>query len=169
MFNNNKGSARDVVFIAVIIFSLGIGYLAFNLTMHNTITNMLTNPVINSSSPTVDVLNSTDNLVNKLDYVVFGVFVGLILSLLISGWFIAGNPIFMFIYFFVVVLATVLSTVLANVWESVSQSTTFATATLNFPFTNHILTYLPFYISAIGIIGIIVMFAKPYVSGGAYE
>jgi hypothetical protein len=101
-----------------------------------------------------------------LDYVIFGLFIGLVLALLITAWFIGGNPVFMFLYFIFVVLAVVMSAILSNVWESYSGNSVFGLTIASFPITNNLLSYLPLYIGIVGFIGVVAMFAKPYLGGG---
>jgi len=165
-----KGSARDVLFIAVIIFGLAISFFVINYMMGETVERMVTIPAINESSSAVSALEGITTMTGRLDYVIFGVFLAMVLGLIITSWFIGGNPIFMFIYFIIVVITVVISTILANVWEEISQgaiaATIFGTSTLDaFPLTNNIMLYLPIYISIIGFIGIVVMFAKPAIQG----
>jgi len=163
---NKKSTARDVLFIAVIIFGLAISFFVIHYMMADTVERMINIPAINQSSSAVTALEGINVVTNRLDYVIFGVFLALVLGLIITSWFIGGNPIFMFVYFIVIVVTVVISTVLANTWEMVSQMSTFGTATFNaFPLTNNLMLYLPIYISVIGFIGVVVMFAKPAIQG----
>jgi len=163
---DKKGSARDILFIAIIIFGLAIGFSVINYMMGETVSRMIEIPAINESSSAVEALQGINTVTARLDYVIFGVFLALVLGLIITSWFIGGNPIFMFVYFIVVVITVVISTVLANTWEMISQgaiaATVFGNVTINaFPLTNNLMLYLPIYISVIGFIGIVIMFAKP--------
>lgn len=163
---NKKGSARDVVLIAVILFSIGIGMFMIHSLFNTAVDKMLVTPVINESSAASSALSSAKSLSDRFDYIFFGLFIGLVLALMITSWFIGGNPVFMFVYFIVVIIAVVLGTIMSNVWDSVSTASVFGVTVASFPLTNHILLYLPYYMSVIGILGIIVMFAKPYIADG---
>jgi lipoprotein signal peptidase len=57
------------------------------------------------------------------------------------------------------------SAALSNVWESFSTKAIFVTDMVQFPISNNIMLNLPLYIAVIGVIALIVMFAKPYVGG----
>lgn len=155
-------SARDVILIGVLIFSFGLGFFALHSILNTTIDTMIGIDAINGTQKTVDILRGTQGLLDRLDYIVFALFMGLILALIITSWFIAGNPIFMFMYMIVVVIGVVLSTVFANVWETISQASVFGTTINAFPLTNNLLLYMPIYMSIIGFIGLVTMFAKPY-------
>ena len=70
----------------------------------------------------------------------------------------------MFIYFIVIAITVVISAIFANIWVNVSQSATFGATINSFPIMNNILTRLPVLMAVIGFVGIVVMFAKPYIS-----
>jgi len=156
-------AARDIGYIAVVLFGLGIGFLMIHSVLNGVVDTMLDIEEINASAGAVTGLESVTAMTNKLDYVLFGIFMGLVFGLIITGWFIGGNPIFMFIYFIVVVITTSISALMANVWETFYNY--FETSQAAFPITSHILNNLPVYIAIVGFIGIVVMFAKPYLSG----
>jgi len=159
-------AARDIVVIGFILFALGMGFFILNFTMNTTVDHLLNTSQINESADVRNAFSSMSTVVNRLDYVIFALFIGLTLGLIISGWFVGGNAIFMFIYFLIVSITIAICTVLSNIWVQVSESSVFGTTVVSFPTTNHILSYLPYYITVIGIIGLIVMFAKPYFEGG---
>lgn len=159
-------SAEDVVYIGVAVFALGIGFLIINFattTLFNALQNTTEFNVTNTNAG--QALQAVeDNVLTKLDYVVTGFFIALVLGLVITSWFIGGNPIFMFIYFIVVVIATVVSAILSNVWEAISTNSNFVGSLTGFQVTNHLLSYLPLYVGVVGVVGIVIMYAKPYLS-----
>lgn len=158
-------AVRDIMLIAALIFSFAIGFFIIHFVMGVTVEQMVANPVINESENAVTAISGITVVTGRLDYIVFGLFIGLILGLIVTGWFIGGNPIFMFAYFIVVVITVVCSTILSNVWEEVTQSSIFGVTVASFPISNNLLLNLPLYMSVIGIIGMVVMFAKPYIEG----
>lgn len=163
---NNKASARDVVLIGALIFALGIGMFAAHNVINRAIDDMVTNPVINSSTDTVNALQNTQELTNKMDYIVFGVFMALCLAIIVTGYFIGGYPIFMFLYFIFIVIGVVLSAIFANTWETITQHSTFLGTLAHFALTNHLILYLPIYTSVVGFLGVVAMFAKPFMGDG---
>lgn len=159
-------TATDVLFIGVTIFTLAVGLLIIAF-VGNTMSSAVGNSAAFNSSPDAKSAMQTGihKVTDKTDYIVFSVFIGMVFALIISSWYIAGNPIFFFIYFIVIILGVVFGAILSNVWEVLSTKPTFSALLPLLPKTNHILTYLPFYIAAIGCLGIIIMFAKPGPSG----
>lgn len=154
-------TARDVTLIGVIVFIVAIAFFVTWYIADVVIDSMVGMAQINESSSAVEALQSTQSMTNRFDYILFAVFIGLALSLVIVGFFVGGNVLFSFIYLLVVVVAVVFSTVLSYVWEEVSTLTLFGTTVSAFPITNHILNNLPVYVSIIGILGFVAMFAKP--------
>jgi len=158
-------AARDILFIGVLLFTFGIGFFIIHFMMDTVVTEIVSIPALNATNASVDAWESIRTTTNRLDYVIFGLFIGLVLALIITSWFIGGNPIYMFIYFIIIIIAVVISTVLANTWETVSGMVVFGTTIVSFPITNNLLLKLPIYIAVVGFIGIITMFAKPYFTG----
>ena len=158
-------AASDVVLIGVLVFATAIGLFAIFAAVTPAIDGML-HTEMNESAEAVDALQGTQTMMGKFDYLVMGVFIALVLGLIITSWFIGGNPLFMFIYFIVIVLAVIVAAIMSNVWETVTSASVFGTTLGSFPLANHLMLLLPYYIAVVGFIGIIVMFAKPYLSEG---
>lgn len=154
-------SARDVIVAAVVIFGISMGMFVINFMMGTTVDSMLSIEEINESESVVTAFEGIDKVTARFDYLVMGVFIALTLGIIITGWFVAGNPIFMFIFFIVTIMGVVISTILANVWEEISQASVFGTTITAFPITNNLLINLPIYVAVLGFIGLVIMFAKP--------
>jgi len=161
-----KGSVQDVALMMCVVFALGIAFLATHYILGQTINKLVLNEQANQSEGAVTAFNTVITMTGRLDYVIFGVFIGLTLGILITGLFVGGHPLFMILYFFLVCILTGLSAIISNVWEAFSNRADFITSLPAFPITNHLLTYFPIYIAVVGGLGIIAMFAKPYVFGG---
>ena len=159
-------SAEDTMFIMITFFVVAvIGVIAYFIGS-TTIAGMIAVPSINESTATVSALQGGESHFNKFDSYTLAVLIGSALAILISGFFVGGHPIFMGIYFIVVIITVVVSAVVSNVYGSFIASSSFATTSASFPITNHIMSLLPMYMSIIGILGLIAMFAKPYIFGG---
>jgi len=155
-------AAKDILMIAVLIFSMGVGFFIIHYAVNTTVDSMVDVTALNETEEFVDIMRGVSNMTNRMDYIIFGLFLGLIFGLIITGWFVGGNPLFMFIYFMIVTMAVIISTVFDYVWDSISGASVFGTTVTSFPITNNILSNLPLYMSAIGMLGLVVMFAKPY-------
>ncbi len=159
-------AVRDVIFIAVIIFAFAIVFTTIFYAGDQMITRSLNSSVLgqyNASNASLHAVQT--KVLPRFDDIIFALFIGLILGLMITSWFIGGNPIFMAVYFIGIVVAVVVSSVLAYVWDMYITKTPFNTFVVkSFPITNHLIHNFPYYIAIVGCLGMLVMFAKPYVS-----
>lgn len=159
-------AVRDVLLASALITSLAIGFFILHYVAGVAVDSITSHPEVNESPDAVAGFEASNTVTARLDYIILIVFMGLMLGIMITGWFVGGHPIFMFIYFIVLTIGVVLSAVFSNVWEDITQRPDFGTTILSFPLTNHLMTYLPVYIAILGIAGIIVMFARPAIQGG---
>ena len=157
-------AAKDVVLIATLITALAIAFFVVHSVLNTVVDDMIVNPVINSSEESVSALSAVKPVTNRFDYVIFGTFMALLLSLIVTAWFVGGHPVFMFVYFIVIVIAVILATLLSNVWYTVINKLVFLGTQTHFLITDHLIQNLPFYTAIAGFIGLVVMFAKPYMS-----
>jgi len=157
---NKNGSARDAVLIGVLIFFFGLGFFIIHNITGAVVDNIVEIPAIQAQPDALATFEGMNDSIDKLDYVIFGVFLALLFGMLISSWFIQGHPILVFIYIIVVIIGIVLGAVLANTWETASQASVFGDTVSSFPITNNLLLNLPLYNLIIGMLGLVIMFAK---------
>lgn len=154
------GSIAVVCFVSAIILTV-IGFIGITLSDSFSSAPMFVNDT--NSQAQFNAMKTTSY---KIDWVFLGIFIGLIIAMMITAWFIAGNPIFLILYFLAVIIFTVISFFLSNFWESFSTTTAFTTIISHLRLTNFIMLNLPYFIAVVGMIGIVVMFAKPNMDGG---
>ena len=158
-------AARDILMISIVIFTVAFSFLIIHFVANTMTTALIDVESLNETEQFVPIMEGVENMTERMDYLGFGVFIALILGLVITGWFVGGNPLFMFVYFILVVMAVIISTIFDFVWDAISGASTFTTTLVSFPIMNHILSNLPMYMSIIGMVGLVVMFAKPYITG----
>jgi len=159
-------SAKDVIVVTAVLFAFALAFFTINFTAKTLVTNIMAVPAMNSSTNAVEAWEGINTTVDRTDYLFFGLFIALVLSTIITAWFVGGNPIFAFLYVLVLIISVPASAIFANVWSDFTTSSIFGTTINSFPITNHIITYLPFYTIAIAILGMVVLFSKPFVSRG---
>jgi hypothetical protein len=171
-------NARDVAIVIVTLFITAMALFVVFFTSKVMIYRLSTLAVFNSTNTTGSMaqytaLQDTGKTVDKSDYAFLCVFIGYILALLIAGFFVAGYPIFMFLYFVVIVITVLVSMALSNAWYNITTASIWSqilpgfTVETAMPITNHIITYLPVYAGIIGLLGLAVMFIKPSIAGGS--
>lgn len=159
---NKKGSARDNILFVVIMFSLAIGLFASYFIVNESADEILAVSSFNESAKAVESIEAMKEGTERFDSIIFTTFIGLSIGIIILGWVVGGNSVFMFLYFLFVMIGVVLATIFANVWYDFSQSSIFGLTLLSFPITNNLILYMPIYISVVGLLGLIAMFTKPY-------
>ena len=167
---NKRGNVTDVLYLVVVLFFIGI-FCFIGFWTYSRVTGLMINSsVINESSRAVDALTISQDKSSMWDYFAMAVFIGFAISIIVTGWFIGGNPLFMVIYFLVLSCGVVVTMVLSNVWESFSTASVFGFATSPLPITNWLLSNLPIVLVIVGFLGMVAMFGKPYItsSGGDY-
>lgn len=152
---------RDVALIGVLVFALGVGFLSLHYVFNTSVDVMLGVGEVNESGDTVAALEAAQALTGRLDWVLFAIFIGLVLAMLISAWFIPGHPIFMFVYFLAVLILVVVAAVLSNAWDTFSDTAPISASTSSFGITNHLLNNLPLYLGVAGFLGMVILFGKP--------
>lgn len=161
-----KGTASDVLLIAAFLGALGIAFFISYYVVLEATDQIINTTVVNESVPAVTAFQSVYTTADRIDYFILAFFIGSLLAMIITSYYVGSNPIFMMIYFIIVLISVVVSMIFSNTWESISEASIFGTTITAFPITDHLLTFLPWYIAGVGFIGIITMFAKPYFAAG---
>lgn len=159
---DKKGTAQDVLFLAAAgFFFLFLFFVILAFIFYQVNNALLNVPLISGNSEAVDVLSSGGSFINNLDKVAVGFFFGSLLGLIVTSWFVAGNPLGMLAYFFLGVGAIIVSMFVSNIWGEIMSKGVFDVTVQLFPFANHVMNTLPFYIGIFWFVGIVITFAKP--------
>lgn len=155
-------AVRDVITVAVMFFAVCIALYFVAFGFKTGYDALLANKNVQSSANTVNVLNAGNSkVVARYDYWAFACIVGWTLFIIISSWFIGGNPLYIFLYLMGNALAVIISDMLTNAWSTYVNTAALASVGSLFPITNLIMSSLSTYIIAVGFIGMVVIFAKP--------
>lgn len=159
-------AVRDIIVISIVLFAIAALFFTIKYAADTAIDKIVSIPTINESSKAVESFEGTKtNVTARLDYLFMGCFVGFFLAIIITGWFVGANPIFLFIYFLIATIGVTVGAVLSNAWQQITTASVFGSTISAFPITNHILSYFPLYVAAFSFVGIIVIYAKPYLTG----
>lgn len=154
-------AVRDVFLVGILLFSFGLMFIVMNY-IGNTINNsLLANPTINQTANTVTVIQNVNASINFFDYIFLAVFMGLTLGVVITSWFVRAHPIFTFIYFFMLVVDVMVSSIFSQIWVEFVSKSQFLTTLTHFPITDYLLVNLPYFTAVVGLLGLLLLFAKP--------
>jgi hypothetical protein len=152
----------DVAVTAVVLFTFALVFVLATFTYNQVANNMINNSIVNQSNATVTVLQAGKTTINKLDYIFFTLFIGLMLSIIIASFFIPANSIFAFIYFIGLVVIVATASILSYVFGKITENGYFNNiATANLPITSHLMSNLALYITIVGFVAMVLLYAKP--------
>jgi hypothetical protein len=151
---------QDILTIAIVLFIVGIATLFVVKTGHEINANLVLVPVINNTAGAVTIIESADVAVNMSDYIYLALFLSFFIGLIISAWYIGGEPILAPIYFFVLIFFTFVSVIIQQVWIQISTNAQTLTTLAQLPITNFILSHLGYFTAIFGLISIVIMFGK---------
>jgi hypothetical protein len=161
-------SVRDIMIIAIMLFAFGLLTVFVVNISHRVNTNLLAIPVMNDSTDAVNLIEHADAAQNMMDYIYLACFLGFFISIIIFGWLVGGTPILAPVYFFIVVIFTFVSVILQLVWQEIVSNASLITTMSLLPITNFIVGHLGMFMAVFGLVGIVVMFAKPQDQSGSY-
>lgn len=159
MINKSKRGQIDVLFFAITIVAIAIFFLILRHIVGAVNDGLLSSP-LNQSEEAVAALNSSNDLIEKFDYIWLTIFVGLILGILISSFLIDVHPVFIPIWIILMGISVLIGVIMNNVYaDFVANATLNASADLS-PFANFIISHYVSVIIGVGILSMILIFAK---------
>lgn len=157
---NKKGSIIDVGFLIVLaigfsIFLVIVGYVYFSISAE------LRNSVIGEDENAIYSLSILERAIYNFDYLFVMIFIGISIAVLISSSQIETKPIFIPFYILSLMLLIIFGAVGQNVWENISIVPQFIDQVTNKPMTNYLMNHLIITSIGIGVLSMILIFAKP--------
>lgn len=155
-----KGSIIDVAFLLVAVLGLAIFILVVGYIFPQ-ITAGIKTSAIGSNTASVAALDSTDNIVSRFDTVFLIIFIGLAISVLVSSFFIGSSPILIPIYIIALSILMIFAAVVEKVYDAFATNVTFVATAATHPITGYILSHLIMAAIGIGVLSMVLIFAKP--------
>ncbi len=159
--DNKKGDFTGVLYLiasisAFAIFLLIIGYIAVEVS--DKVETKLGSDVKEVNDSFQATTNVAENTLSTIWYVMFG---GLILGLLITAWYMPTHPVMVAPFIILLIIAIILGVAMSNSYEKLHdveqlEDTADSQSSIYFMMSN-----LPYIALVIGVIGMIITFAKP--------
>lgn len=119
---SKKGDLPDMLIFIVVIFSLAIGFLILSFIIP-TIADGLDTAALNSSAEGARAIDGLSQLgAEGIQRGFFFLFVGLIMSTMITSFLTVTHPIFLFMYIFFLGITLLLGTFFGNAFEQFATS-----------------------------------------------
>lgn len=153
-------TAQDIILTTVLIFVFAIGFITVHYMAGQATAKLVALPQVNQSAAAVQTFEAVNTTANRMDYVIFGLFLALLFGIIVGSYFIPAEAIFILVYLLVGSIAVIISAVFANGWEQASQASVLVASLSSFPLTNHLLLNMPYYTAITAFLGICVTFGK---------
>ena len=160
---NKKGSIIDIAFLLVALLALGI-FILVVAKVFPSITTQLAKTQIGSDPASQGALNYTDDLAHRGDMVFMFIFIGLSIAIMITSFFIETSPILIPVYIIALAILIIFAVVSQKVYLSFSTSATFNA--ISYPIVDFIMSNLVMIAIGVGVLSLILMFAKRGFAGG---
>lgn len=163
---NKKGGYSDLFIFIIVAFIIVVISGAFiyigNATtdqLHETMDSMAT-----KTSNTTEIIDNSMGKVNlsysALYWISLFIIIGMIIAIFIGSYLVTTRPVFFVPYIFVMVISIMVSVGISNAYEKLVENATIGATYLNFVGANYFLANLPIWVTIIGFIGSIIMFAR---------
>lgn len=119
---SKKGDLPDMLIFVVVIFSLAIGFLVLSFVLP-TIADGLDTAGLNSTTGAADTIDEIATLGSEgIQKGFFFLFVGLIMSTMITSFLTTTHPVFLFMYIFFLGITIFIGTFFGNAFEQFATS-----------------------------------------------
>ena len=161
---NKKGSIEDIFFFIVTLLGLALFLIIIAYTIPQ-VTEGLEETDINNSAGARAMFTESNKTMDRLDPVYLIIFGGLIISILITSFMIGSHPIFIPVYIFLLGFAVIIGVIANHVYDEFAANADLATVAASQTFMVAIMDHFVTIIVAVGIISMIIIFAKPFQRG----
>ena len=161
LLQNKRGDFTGILYMIIAIFGFAILLLIaghISTTVSTELKEKMGDSIdeVNQSFDTT--INVANNTLSAVWYVLFG---GLMLGLMITAWFMPTHPIMVAPFIILLVIAVILGVAFSNAYEKIYDVEQFSSIADTQTSINFIMSNLPYVALVIGIIALIVTFAKP--------
>lgn len=157
---NKRGAIADVFFGIAFLFAFAVvGLISLNITSEVT-QGLNSTSVYNSYSPETQAgINNIDDIGSMADTVFLIIFVGYILTLILSTLAVDFNPAFFWIFALLSILGVVVAVPFSNAYSEF-LTTSFSSYAADLTITQQVMLNLPFVIAIISAVLLVSQYAK---------
>lgn len=156
-----KGALTDMFLWMILSFALALFIVIMVFVVNTTFSTMQDNADLfddNGSAIVNDTLGDVVDSYVALRWISVMLIVGMALSILITSFLVKTYPIFFVPYILILVIAVIVSVPLSNTYEEIYANPTLASSFTGFFGMTWIFTYLPIWVTTIGLLAGLLMF-----------
>jgi hypothetical protein len=168
MMKQKKGELTDIMIYLITLFVLGAGFIVIIFVIPS-ITGGLRTAGMNSSVTGSNAIDSLEGMTGIINYGFLFIFIGLIISMMITSFMVRTHPIFLFLYIFFLAITILLSFYLGNAYEQISANPAFATALSHGTFITLVMSHIAAITLLTGALSMIIVFSKFSTFGGTTQ
>jgi len=158
---NKRGQVQDIVVFLVTLFAVAV-FFTVMWKIGASMKDALMTSSLNSTTESVNAIQSLSSTAQMGDTAVGTVFIGLLLTLIISAVLVPTNIIFTVVYLVLGTLLWFLSVPLSNAYTSMISADTMAGMSGNMPLTYTIMDKLPLITTIILVLLIVILYGKRF-------
>lgn len=165
MFGNKRGDVFQLIFLIIILLIAAVVGILF-LKLGNEMTNTMEEQGLFDDAPNAQLANDTLQAAapRTTDYMIFFLFLGSVIGLLISASRTRFSPTIMFLFITLLIITIFVASGAVNIYSGLASSPELATENAQLTLTGFILSrYTPLIMTVIGGLIMIIMWGK---SGG---
>ena len=154
-------SGLDTILAIAAIFGLALFSIILTYSYGAFMDGARASETFNQSPQAIAAMEAVEDVNDMWDYVILVVFIGFALAMVILGYFLDVNSVFLPFFIIVLMVGLLIAGVLSYTWDKIADISIFTTIkTASFPITNHLMTNLALYYTIIGVLAMIATYAK---------
>lgn len=166
IMKNRRGDITDMLVFLIVVFILAIGLFIFAYVIPE-ISSGLNDAGLNSSSEGASAISSLSDFGTvSIQRGFMLLFVGLIISTMVSSFFARTHPIFLFLYILILGITVFLGVYLGNAYEQFAETPLFVDTLATQGMINIVMSNIITIVIAVGALSMIIVFAKFSTGGG---
>ena len=169
LIKNKRGELTDMFIFLITLFILAIGLFVL-MYMIPTITDGLKTAGLNNSAEGTNAITSLESFgTGTINNGFLMLFVGLVISMIITSFMVRTHPIFIFLYVIFLGISVLLSFYLGNAYYQLIGNPAFANMYATATFSNWIFGHIAQIMTVLGAFSMIVVFSKFSTYGGTQQ
>lgn len=160
---NKRGSAADLLLIVIGFFAVVIIFALFIYMLNQVASPLESLGVVgerNVSADAITIFGPMKVGFGMLRFIAVGIFFGMVLGVMISNFFIKAHPVFFAAYVMFSIGAIAVSALISNQYDTIVATGILDNTLNSFGAANFILAYFPTFITAVALLGAILLYVN---------